>query len=235
MLRRRLVLHLGPLIALLLLTSLVAVLLLQHVIGRLESVNRDAGLAGNPIDHLTALSASFRWMATGLAGVFLTLIAVCAIVLLRLGRLIVRPMDQLVQAARHLSDGDLDYRVQLSADDEFGQLADAYNRLADQLSQTEKRKLETLGQVALAVNHELNNLMAIITLQVCLAGRQSPGNVALEACLQQIQSSLERMAESVRMLKNARRIVLTDYVKGLQMLDLRRSAEVRQEVNAVAG
>jgi hypothetical protein len=33
------------------------------------------------------------------------------------------------------------------------------------------------------------------------------------------------MTESVQMLKNVRRIVLTDYMSGVKMLDLRKSAE----------
>jgi nitrate/nitrite-specific signal transduction histidine kinase len=173
-----------------------------------------------------ALSARFRWVVLGLSIVFLVVINVSVVLLLRLGRMVLRPVDALVEATRQLAGANLDYRVTLEGvDDEFAQLAQAYNSLAERLQVNEQRKLETLGQVALAMNHELNNVISIITLQLRLAGRQAPGNAALESCLSQIQASLERMTASVQMLKNVRRIVLTDYVSGLKMLDLRRSAE----------
>jgi nitrate/nitrite-specific signal transduction histidine kinase len=178
-----------------------------------------------------ALSAQFRWVVLGLSIVFLVLINVSVVLLLRLGRMVLRPIDALVEATRQLSGVNLDYRVKLEGvDDEFAQLAEAYNNLAERLQANEQRKLETLGQVALAMNHELNNVISIITLQLRLVGRQAPGNAALESCLKQIQVSLERMTEAVQMLKNVRRIVLTDYVSGLKMLDLRRSAEQADQI-----
>ena len=172
-----------------------------------------------------AVSGRFRWVVLGLSLVFVLVINVSVIVLLRIARMVLRPLDSLVEAARQLSDERLDYRVRIEETDEFGQLARAYNDLADRLQANERRKMETLGQVALAMNHELNNVASIITLQLKLAERQAPGNAALEACLKQIQGSLTRMTEAVVMLKNVRRIVLTDYTSGIKMLDLRASAE----------
>jgi HAMP domain-containing protein len=338
MLRRKLILNLGPMLVLLLIASVVAIVLLQGVLRRMDRVNRQAwtagedvtalsiavhsielnlyelrrderrpldelittvdeaqqlldrigreGIAGNPEaerlyrqiqdalpgfrrhvsalattrdpnlahhhhdltlagatamrqsigplseiiqDHAhreqDALSAQFRWVVLGLSITFLVLINISVVLLLRLGRMVLRPVGALVEASRQLGNENLHYRVTLDADDEFGQLALAYNQLAERLQANEQRKMETLQQVALAMNHELNNVISIITLQLRLAGRQAPGNAALESCLKQIQGSLSRMADSVQMLKNVRRIVLTDYMSGMKMLDLRRSAE----------
>ncbi len=75
-------------------------------------------------------------------------------------------------------------------------MARAFNSLAEQLQANEQRKLETLGQVALMLNHELNNAMSIIELQLRLLDR-SAGNEAHQKCLRQIHENLARMAQTV--------------------------------------
>jgi signal transduction histidine kinase len=86
--------------------------------------------------------------------------------------------------------------------------------------------MEVLGQVALATNHEINNAISIIELQLRQIERGSPVAPATQRSLQQIHQSLKRMTQTVQALKSIRRIVLTDYVPGVKMLDLARSQEL---------
>ncbi len=215
MLRRKLLWNLGPLIALLLLTAIVAIWLLQGVLA-------DLNLIRNPADQ-QALLARFRTLVLGLAFVFVVIINVSVIVLLRMASMVLQPMDQLLAATRELGAEHFDFRVKLQRNDEFAELAKAYNSLAEQLNTNERRRLETLGQAAVAMNHELNNALSIIDLQLAKLSRQSSDRVAIEGCLRQIHEGLERVTQTVHCLKNVRRIVLTDYVPGTKMLDLRRS------------
>jgi signal transduction histidine kinase len=83
--------------------------------------------------------------------------------------------------------------------------------------------METLGQVALAMNHEINNAINIIELQLRLLEQKTPAGPGPQRCLQQIHESLRRMTNTVHALKSVRRIVLTDYLPGVKMLDLERS------------
>jgi signal transduction histidine kinase len=106
-------------------------------------------------------------------------------------------------------------------------LAQAFNHLAGQLQENERRKIETLGQVALTLNHELNNAMATIEMQLALLRRPANDKQAIEKCLRQIHENLQRMAKVVESLRQVRRIVLTDYLGGMKMLDLEQST--RQE------
>ena len=55
---------------------------------------------------------------------------------------------------------------------------------------------------------------------------------ALEACLRQISDNLARMTKVVNTLKHVRRIVLTDYLDGVKMLDLERSVMVEPQAEA---
>jgi len=113
----------------------------------------------------------------------------------------------------------------MDSNDEFGQLAQAYNHMAEELEAAERRRMEVLGQVALTMNHELNNVINIIELQLSLVSKRPEDRDAMENHLKQIRQSLGRMTKVVEELRHARRIVLTDYTAGVKMLDLHRSAE----------
>lgn len=171
-----------------------------------------------------ALTSRFRWLVFVLAAVFLVLINFTIVVLLRMAGMVLRPVEQLLEATRQLAGEHYDYRVEVHQHDEFDELACSYNRLADQLQSNERRKLEMMQQVALALNHELNNAIAAIELQLRLLGKEACNNLGAEKCARRIHESLGRMTRSVEQLKHVRRIVLTDYVSGVKMLDLERSA-----------
>ena len=171
------------------------------------------------------VASRFKWLVLGLSIIFLLVINIAVIVLLRTAGMILKPIEKLVEASRHLADENFAHRVILDQKDEFDQLARAYNSMAQQLQASEQRKLETLQQVALALNHELNNAMAIIEMQLSLLSRQASASPASDRHLRQIRQSLQRMADTLQKLKQVRRIVLTDYIEGTKMLDLQKSVE----------
>ncbi len=181
--------------------------------------------------------AWFRWVVLALAVVFLLVINVSVMMLLRMGQMVLKPVDKLVEASRRLGREDYDCRVKVEPGTEFTELAAAYNRLAEQLQANERRKLETLAQAAVTLNHELNNAGAIIKLQLQLLERQNAGNPAFARSLLQIHASLARMTETVERLKKVRRIVLTDYLGeggGTKMLDLEKSVVEEAAAETVA-
>lgn len=171
----------------------------------------------------TELAVQFRRLVLGLAIGCLAVINLTIIFLLRSAAMVLGPVGKLVAACRQLEAERFDHRVHLDGKDEFHELAQAYNHLAHRLAENEQRKMEMLGQVAVTLNHEVNNAAATIELQLSLMGRQAGADAAFSKCLRQIQDSLERMAKTVEALKHVRRIVLTDYVDGVKMLDLQQS------------
>lgn len=75
------------------------------------------------------------------------------IVLLVSGRLVRRtmaPLDELKKAAGAIERGKLDARVSIQSDDEFGELAEAFNGMTDKLAQ-QISTLETLGELDRAI------------------------------------------------------------------------------------
>lgn len=174
-------------------------------------------------DEQAAAGRSFRTMVVVLTIAALVMVNVAVFVLLRTAQLILRPVSALVEGSRLLAAERFDHRVSANLRDEFAELAHSYNHLAEQLQASEDRKAEALRQLAVTLNHNLNNAMAIIELQLGLLDRQAGGNPAQAARLREIRNSLSQMSQTVASLKHIRRVVLTDYAPGQKMVDLERS------------
>jgi HAMP domain-containing protein len=176
-------------------------------------------------EERNALVSRFRWLVLGLSLIFLLVIDVAVMILWRMASMILRPVDRLIDASRRLAEERFDTRVALDQKDEFDELARAYNRLAEQLQTHEARKVEVLTQTARTLNHELNNAIAIIELQLMLLQGAAGDHEGSDKCLRQIRENLERMTRTVQSLKHIRRVVLTEYSNGEKMLDLARSVQ----------
>ncbi|MDO9103025.1 MAG: diguanylate cyclase [Candidatus Nitrotoga sp.] len=62
-----------------------------------------------------------------------TLVLVVTAVAFRMGRSIVTPLQHLINAANTIADGDLDVRLPVTRNDEFGHLTQIFNQMADKL------------------------------------------------------------------------------------------------------
>ncbi len=71
-----------------------------------------------------------------------------------LSKLVTRPVAALATATREISEGRLDYRVDVNAADEIGDLVHSFNRMAEQLESGQKQ-LEASGRELSAANAEL--------------------------------------------------------------------------------
>lgn len=165
----------------------------------------------------------FRALVLGLTIAALVMVNVAVFVLLRTAQVVLRPVSQLVEGTRELAAERFDHRVEVEQGDEFGELATAYNRMAEQLEASEERKAEALRQLAVTLNHDLNNLLATIEMQLNLLDRQSGRDANLAKYFRDIQSMLSRMSVRIASLKHIRRVVLTDYLDGQKMVDLEQS------------
>jgi signal transduction histidine kinase len=203
----------------------------------------------------------FRLIALGIGLVFLLVVNMSVVAVSRLMSIVLRPVERLVEASRRLAREEFTHRVQLDGTDEFDELGRAFNSLAEQLQTNEQRKIETMHQVARTLSHEVNNALSIIELQLSLLARGTPPAQTLPRAdlpppgpqaaqpvtsqphaaapsplqaerLDQIRQSLGRINRTVEALTRVRRIVLTDYLAGVSMLDLERSVDEEPARNA---
>lgn len=170
-----------------------------------------------------SLSRRLRWLVVGLTIAALVMVNIAIVVLLRTANMILRPVGELVDGSRELARERFGYRVRIDQDDEFAELAHAYNSLAGQLEANEQRKVQAMRHLAVTLNHELLNVINSIDLQLRVVDRRSGSDPSLAAHLRQIHEDLGRIAGTIASLRHVRRIVLTDYMPGEKMLDLPRS------------
>jgi len=92
---------------------------------------------------------AFLWLLTGMvlfASMWLALY---------LSRLVTRPVVALAEATQEISRGNLDYRVEVPAADELGDLVRSFNQMADEL-QTSRHQIEASSRELSAANSELD-------------------------------------------------------------------------------
>ncbi len=112
-------------------------------LGPADDPQREAFLAS--INRALLLAA----VVAGLAAVLLTV---------GLSRRILRPVETLTAAARQMEKGDLSQRVEVQSDDEIGELARAFNAMADGLARLEELRRNMVTDVAHDLRTPLSNI-----------------------------------------------------------------------------
>jgi signal transduction histidine kinase len=114
------------------------------------------------------------------SAIFLTGLIVIFVIATRM----VKPIEKLTRATKHIEEGDLEYRVSIQREDEIGSLAKAFDHMAARLLQRERElkqsqdtlrradRLSSLGLLTAGLAHEIRNpLVAIRTFTQLLPER----------------------------------------------------------------
>lgn len=107
-----------------------------------------------------------------------------AVIIFGIATRMVKPIEKLTIATKHIEEGDLQYRVSIQRDDEIGSLAKAFDHMAARLLQRERElkqsqatlrradRLSSLGLLTAGLAHEIRNpLVAIRTFTQLLPER----------------------------------------------------------------
>ncbi|MFW6134932.1 MAG: ATP-binding protein [Elusimicrobiota bacterium] len=75
---------------------------------------------------------------------------------------IAKPLRKVEKAAEILGKGNLDYKIDIGAENEFSDIADSFNKMTDDLKEfhikvTQMGKMAAIGELAGGVAHEINN------------------------------------------------------------------------------
>jgi signal transduction histidine kinase len=138
--------------------------------------------------------------------------AVAILVAILLGSYIVRPIRDLTHAAHAMSEGDTTRRVRNRTNDEIGQLAIAFNAMADAIERTERLRRQMITDVA----HELRSPLTRMIVQL---EAEKDGHVTHDEALAGVRDETERL----------RRIV--DDLRDLSLADANELTIVCREVS----
>jgi nitrogen fixation/metabolism regulation signal transduction histidine kinase len=105
-----------------------------------------------------------------------------------IARLVTRPVSALAEATKEISEGNLRFRVQVTAADELGELVSSFNRMAAEL-ENNRRQIEATGRELANTNQEL-----------------SAANAAIEQRRHEIETILENVPTGVLSLDTLRRV-----------------------------
>jgi len=115
-------------------------------------------------------------------------------------RRIVSPIQEMKRVSQRIASGRYDERVQVTSDDELGELARTFNQMAHQLAQIEERRRQLMGDVA----HELRTpLSSIRSVMEGLVDGILPAESATFADIQHELSRMQRLVRDLEELSRA--------------------------------
>ncbi len=167
------------------------------------------------------------------------------------------PINKLVSASKEVAEGNLDAKVEIKSNDEFGDLAESFNAMAmalkerdEKLKDFTKRKileserLALIGQLSANVAHELNNpLQGIVTYSHLLLEKM-PNENSNRDSVQKIVTQANRCRDIIRGLLDFSRqrkpdktlcdvnVVLNDCVSLLENQALFHNIRIKNDFEA---
>ena len=128
-------------------------------------------------------------------------------------RQITSPLRALSQSAQAIADGDLGRRVEIKSNDEIGQAAHSFNRMAENLAQADAQRRDMIADIA----HELRTPLTVVQ-----------GN--LEALMDGVYDLTQENVSTV----HKQTVILTRLVADLRDLALAESGQLRLEWKAIS-
>jgi signal transduction histidine kinase len=176
------------------------------------------GVPGNEEASVSDLSDSInRYLLWG----GLLAVAVAAVVTLFMSRRILSPAESLAHAARALSRGDFSQRVYVRSNDEFGELAIAFNAMAADLERTEQLRRNLVADVAHELRTPLSNIQG--HLEAIRDGLLPAEPATLESIFEEVLL-LARLVEDLQELTLAEAGQLTLIRQPADVVDIARRA-----------
>lgn len=124
----------------------------RHISRMQEIVGDDPALAADLLENFATATTEILLVAMGVS------IGAAIAISIFTSRRITAPIESMKEASRSIADGEYQRRVKVLSEDELGSMARSFNRMAETLEQTEKRRLSLVGDLA----HELRTPLASI-------------------------------------------------------------------------
>jgi histidine kinase len=180
---------------------------------------------GNVSNLETSLSRNLRLALNEILGVAATAATLAAIaVSIFTARRIVGPVQAMTRASQRIAAGDYHQRIEIPSEDELGTLARTFNQMAETLEQSERRRVELIGDVA----HELRTpLTSIRSIMEGLTDGVLPAEPDTFAGVQREVARLQRLVHDLEELSRAEARQIPLDLRPIPPADLIRTAAER--------
>ena len=178
---------------------------------------------GQPLRDVTAVLSDLRWRLLLAAAAALPL---SALVGLALARTIAQPVRALTAAAGRLADGDFDYPLRATGQDELGQLSRTFIAMRDRLQAVERMRAQFVSDVS----HELRTPLTAVKGSVeTLRSGAVDDPMARERFLASVESETDRLIRLVNDLLTLSRADAQALTFRRRSIDLRTVARSTTE------
>jgi signal transduction histidine kinase len=92
----------------------------------------------------------------------LAIAASCFVIYFISQKIIIKPLKQITNAAQKISKGQVDKRAEVHSGDEMGELADAFNSMADSLEQVEKNRRDFISNVSHEIRSPITSIKGFV-------------------------------------------------------------------------
>ncbi len=147
--------------------------------------------------------ARSRRMLFALSG--LAIVATAAMLAWLTRKLVVKPVNRLVEGTRRVAEGDLGVVIEARGDHELGHLARAFNNMSrnlldNQIQLAHADKLASVGRLAAGVAHEINNPLTGVLSYASLLQKRLVNDREAQEDLEVVVRETKRCREIVRQL-----------------------------------
>ena len=160
---------------------------------------------------------------TALAAAVVAATVAALIVSVALSARLSGPIARLATATRRIADGRYAERVAIASTDEIGDLAESFNRMAESLESTERRRLQLVGDVA----HELRT--PLTTLDGYLEGLEDGVIQPTEPTWRLLRGETARLSHLVNDLQELWRAEARQLPLSATTIDVRAELEAVRE------
>lgn len=172
---------------------------------------------------------------------FFTIIAILVFLIVAFAymKTIEAPIKKLQKGAKTVGDGDLSYEIIIKEKNEFYELATAFNKMVTDLKHMQQEQLKqeqilSVSRMGVALNHEINNPVATITMGAQLSNKMlkllekeikdSKTKSQIETISktnEQIISESKRISKILKDIQEITNPIIEDYVDGTKMVKVK--------------
>lgn len=151
--------------------------------------------------------ATVAEMRTGLIVTMLAVLLIAAMTCFVVVNRMMRPLKSLTEVANRIAEGSLDERIEVTSEDEVGQLAKAFNQMTQVIVRNLQVEIDKSGRIVASVKEAIQQLSTSANELMAISTQQASGAAEQAAAVQQATTTSEEIAATAKQVsENAGRV-----------------------------